>query len=195
MTYRSSSLLLLCAALMAVSACSKTKETLGLNRQSPDEFAVIERAPLSVPPDYALRPPRAGTFEGNNVPAQAQARRIILGTESQNGAPATSSATDLVLQKAGAEQAQPNIRATLDKETTVLSTQNKTVAEKLLFFSKDDGTEVSPAEKLDARDEAQKLNKAGISAPTPGQMKTPAEPASTPVDSTAETGTGTKKPQ
>lgn len=191
MTHRFSAIALLCCVLVALSACNKTKQTLGLTRQEgPDEFSVMERAPLSVPPDYALRPPRAGTFEGNNVPAQAQARRIILGSETEGDtAPAAaSSATDLVLQKAGADQAQPNIRATLDKETTVLSTQNKTVAEKLLFFTKDKGPAVTPAEKLDAREEAQKLNRAGINAPTPGKMKQPAPDATAPAPTT-DTGT------
>jgi hypothetical protein len=32
----------------------------GSRRSGPDEFGVVTRAPLSQPPDYALRPPRTG---------------------------------------------------------------------------------------------------------------------------------------
>ena len=32
----------------------------GSRRTGPDEFGVVSRAPLSQPPDFALRPPRAG---------------------------------------------------------------------------------------------------------------------------------------
>ena len=47
-------------ALLAVAAlggCEETKKALGQVKQPPDEFAVFQRAPLSLPPDYALRPP------------------------------------------------------------------------------------------------------------------------------------------
>lgn len=168
-------------ALSFLAACSSAKEELGLTRQSPDEFSVVERAPLSLPPDYTLRPPRAG---GPSAPAalsaDAQARRVVLGSEAETVA-APSSATEMLLQKAGATQPQPGIRAQLDKETAVISTQNKTVSEKLLFWDKDKGPNVTPAEKLDASTEAQRLNKEGIKSPTPGQM-TPstAAPTTTP---------------
>jgi hypothetical protein len=43
-------------AITALSACGKNlQEDLGLVKKAPDEFAVVTRAPLSVPPDYTLR--------------------------------------------------------------------------------------------------------------------------------------------
>ena len=46
----------LCGVL-ALSACSTaTKEKLGLTKKAPNEFMVIPRAPLSLPPEYDLRP-------------------------------------------------------------------------------------------------------------------------------------------
>lgn len=164
---------LLCTVALSTAACSSAKKQLGLTRQSPDEFSVVERAPLSLPPDYTLRPPRAGgPIESNTQAPQAEARRVVLGTATDSQAPQTSTATDILLQKAGARQVQPNIRSTLDKETTVISTQNKTVAEKLLFWDKDQPA-VTPAEELDAKTEAQRLNKQGIQSPTPGQYRPP----------------------
>ena len=55
---------ILIAALVSlpllVGGCSNIRETLGLSKQSPDEFKVVSRAPLSMPPDYNLKPPTPG---------------------------------------------------------------------------------------------------------------------------------------
>lgn len=40
-----------------ISACSTgTKEKLGMTKKAPNEFMVMPRAPLSLPPEYDLRP-------------------------------------------------------------------------------------------------------------------------------------------
>ncbi len=45
------------AVVFSVAACgSATKEKLGLSRKAPNEFLVMPRAPLSLPPEYDLRP-------------------------------------------------------------------------------------------------------------------------------------------
>ena len=47
----------LVAMTAALSACSNlTKEKLGLSNKAPNEFMVMSRAPLSLPPEYDLRP-------------------------------------------------------------------------------------------------------------------------------------------
>ena len=50
------------AGLFALAACSgdELTRTFGLTRDAPDEFQVTTRAPLSMPPDFNLRPPRPG---------------------------------------------------------------------------------------------------------------------------------------
>lgn len=43
--------------IVTLSACgTATKEKLGLSRKAPNEFMVEPRPPLSVPPEYNLRP-------------------------------------------------------------------------------------------------------------------------------------------
>jgi len=43
---------------LGLSACGKSfSEYVGISKKSPDETLVITNRPLSVPPDYALRPP------------------------------------------------------------------------------------------------------------------------------------------
>ena len=46
----------------------------------PDEFAVVTRAPLSMPPDYGLRPPRPGAARPNETSPRDDARRKLLRT-------------------------------------------------------------------------------------------------------------------
>ena len=44
----------LCIATLC--ACGVTKRTLGIEKESPDEMMVVSRAPLSIPPEFGLRP-------------------------------------------------------------------------------------------------------------------------------------------
>ena len=37
-------------------ACGVTREDLGFEKDSPDEMLVVSRAPLSIPPEFNLRP-------------------------------------------------------------------------------------------------------------------------------------------
>ena len=45
---------------LIVTGCDGAREAIGIGKQSPDEFAIVTRAPLSMPPDYGLRPPQPG---------------------------------------------------------------------------------------------------------------------------------------
>lgn len=42
--------------VLGLNACGMTKEKLGLNKKAPNEFMVVPRSPLSLPPEYELRP-------------------------------------------------------------------------------------------------------------------------------------------
>ena len=43
-----------CVAMLC--ACGLTRKDLGLEKDSPDEMMVVSRAPLSIPPEFKLRP-------------------------------------------------------------------------------------------------------------------------------------------
>ena len=45
---------------LAGCAPGTVQDALGMGKRSPDEFAVVSRAPLILPPDYGLRPPAPG---------------------------------------------------------------------------------------------------------------------------------------
>lgn len=153
---------LLAAALM-LSACSSVKKELGVGRNSPDEFTVVKRAPLTLPPDYEVRPP----MDPNAPPppqqsATVQAKQEILGKES--GSPAVADkAEQAFLARAGAEGAKADIRKTIDEENGYISLKNKPVAEKLIFWNDEDGAEASadhmPSSVVDPVKEKERLEK------------------------------------
>ncbi len=48
-----------------------------MDKVGPDEFAVESRAPLTIPPDYDLRPPQPGASRPQETTAAEKARRAI----------------------------------------------------------------------------------------------------------------------
>lgn len=146
-------------ALVSVSACSGAKEQLGLNKKAPDEFQVLKRAPLALPPNYALRPPRPGAPRPQEQSPDQQAAQTVFGAQTQEEAPvrAASQSEAILLQQAGAGAADPNIRARIDSETEELNATEKTVAQKLLKLG--GGKDDKPATVVDAEKEAERLQK------------------------------------
>lgn len=49
------------AAIIALAGCDSFRSSLGLDRHVPDETQVVARPPLTLPPDYSLRPPGTPT--------------------------------------------------------------------------------------------------------------------------------------
>ena len=66
-----------CAAVLALAGCEDIKRGLGMTKVVPDEFAVVPNAPLSVPPDYALRPPRPGAPRDQETSPIEQAKQTV----------------------------------------------------------------------------------------------------------------------
>jgi len=56
-----------------------------MSKRAPDEFAVVRRAPLIVPPDYDLRPPDPGAPRPNIGTTSDQARVALTGNQAEPG--------------------------------------------------------------------------------------------------------------
>src|SRR5215469_6201004 len=68
----------LCSAgALLISACTDLKKAIGLEKTSPDEFAVESRAPLEMPPDFDLRPPQPGASRPQEKSSDKLARQVI----------------------------------------------------------------------------------------------------------------------
>lgn len=49
-------LLMTVVAALSLCACNATRKTLGFSRQGPDESTVKTNEPLTLPPEYNVRP-------------------------------------------------------------------------------------------------------------------------------------------
>jgi len=71
-----SSALCLAGALL-IAGCTDFKRSIGLEQALPDEFAVESRAPLTIPPDFDLRPPTPGAPRPQEESSDQQAKQLI----------------------------------------------------------------------------------------------------------------------
>jgi hypothetical protein len=102
----SRSLILFGAAALLLSACGEVREDLGLGRNPPDEFAVVEHPPLSMPPDFGLRPPRPGAVRPQAVDTDRQANAALFGnTNASSDTGAESGAEKALLEASGGAKA------------------------------------------------------------------------------------------
>ena len=95
-------------AAAGLAGCAHHKNRLS-NRNAPDEFAISRAAPLSVPPDFTLAPPKPGAPRALADDAQTNAAEALFGPGVRI-APKSPAELNL-LDKAGAAKTDPNIRS------------------------------------------------------------------------------------
>ena len=81
------SLSLLALPALTAGCSNTTREALGLTKRSPDEFQVVSNAPLSMPPDYNLRPPTPGAARPQEGTVREQAERVVRFPATRQGLP------------------------------------------------------------------------------------------------------------
>ncbi len=151
-----------------VGGCQGSRQTFGLNKAPPDEFVVVARAPLSLPPDYRLRPPNPGAERGQEQVVVDEARQAVFGIEPAAGAnaaggpgiaadaqlgPGQSPGEFSILARAGTEDADPDIRTIVDRESAVIAAADETFLDRLLNWR----DAPAPGAVVDANAEAQRL--------------------------------------
>jgi hypothetical protein len=109
-------------AVLALGGCSSgARQPLGMTTGSPDESLSVAHAPLTLPPDYNLRPgatpPQEGTAaEQAQTPPDANNGGTAFATGDTASEQAQSSGEVALLQNAGAAGIDPGIRAQIDTE-------------------------------------------------------------------------------
>lgn len=178
--------LALCCGALGLQGCSDIRSALGNEKQSPDEFAVVARPPLSLPPNFALRPPTPGEPRPQERDVTRGAERIVLGTGNESTVsgragtvPQAAPSTSVSRQTPGEAQmrqllrtaeAQPGIRNTVNQETSTFVYEEEYLIDNLLFWRE-------PAPRgvvVDAEAEQRRLqeNAALGNAPTTGATPT-----------------------
>jgi hypothetical protein len=123
------SLLVLGLSALAVTACSNTNPR---NRAAPDEFAILTKPPLTVPPDYALRPPRPGETRPEELSTSQRTQQLLMGDTSTEP---PSNGELAFIQAAGAMNVDPSIRAILAAENGGRSEKDASLANRLIFWN------------------------------------------------------------
>jgi len=121
-------------AAVGLVGCQSTRKALGMNKVTPDEFRVVTKAPLVVPPDYALRPPAPGKPRPQELQPESAARNALLG---QRDAETRTDGEKLLVAKAGADKADPLIRYVVDDEFGDVAHKEKSFADKVMFWRAD----------------------------------------------------------
>ena len=142
----------LVALALGLSGCDQMKKSLGYTKNPPDEFAVRSRAPLSVPPDFRVRPPAPGAERPQEPSRRNAAQSLITGRQ----APAEPARDAGALRKLLVlDSADPEIRERLNREGGVFVHEDRTFVDRLLFWNDEDPDD--PV--LDPQKEQQRLRR------------------------------------
>jgi Protein of unknown function (DUF3035) len=130
-------------AVLALAGCSSSKpQPLGMTQGSPDESQSVAHAPLTVPPDYNVRPPAPGTPSPQEGTAAEQAQAPLAATNGETApatgdtasGPAQSAGEVALLQNAGAAGIDPGIRSQIDTETAAQVERDPALISRLVLW-------------------------------------------------------------
>lgn len=107
------------AGASLLSGCTDFRQMVGLDQPMPDEFAVESRAPLTIPPDFNLRPPEPGAPRPQEKTAEQQAEQVI--DQAGPGKPGDQSA-DFRLHASAA--GLPNINPQAPDQNAVVGSES-----------------------------------------------------------------------
>lgn len=158
---RKLSLLALAAGLLG--ACTAdTGEILGIDKRTPDEFAVVQRAPLTLPPNFGLRPPDPDGQRNQDLQPRATAQEALFGRdasrrlEQQKETLRDQGATQgeiALLERTGALEADPSIRRVVEEESAALAQEQESFVDTLVFWRETP----EPGDVVDAAGEQRRL--------------------------------------
>jgi hypothetical protein len=147
---------------VALTACGGMRKSIGLTKVVPDEFLTVSSAPLTVPPEYGLRPPAPGQPRPQELAPESAARQILLG---QRQSITRTPGEQALVSAAGADRADPLARYVVDDEFGDLAHKEESFANRILFWRRNDpatqaATQTQTAQgevTIDAASEYQRL--------------------------------------
>ncbi|MBO6518615.1 MAG: DUF3035 domain-containing protein [Rhodospirillales bacterium] len=176
---RTLGIVLMASLAITLSACESAKKVISNSKDAPDEFVVYQRPPLSLPPEFSLRPPAPGTTGPQAITPTDQARAALLQQAPQikdrsQSDPNLSDGLNAIMAKTGANVADPTIREVVNAETNLLSKEDQRLADKMIFWVDDkpyEGTVVDAVKEQQRIQENQALGKPITEGETPQVKK------------------------
>jgi len=130
------------AGAAALSGCGGVSKSLGLAKVTPDEFRVVTKAPLTVPPDFSLRPPAPGEPTPAELQPESAARVALLGEREASDRSPGEKRLDT---KAGGDRADPLVRYVVDDEFGSVAHKDKSFADWVMFWRRGSAPEPTVA--------------------------------------------------
>ncbi len=121
-------------AAAGLGGCQSASRAMGIAKVTPDEFRVVTKAPLVIPPEYALRPPAPGEPRPQELQPESAARAALAG---QTASAQRSDGERLLVARSGAEKSDPLIRYVVDDEFGDIAHKDKSFADRVMFWRKD----------------------------------------------------------
>lgn len=141
---------------LVLSGCSDLQSAIGQKKDAPDEFAVVSHAPLSLPPNYQLRPPRPGEARPQEKSVKKEAQSIVLGANSPAASVQTGPTTtgiNAMRRDLKVDDAMPGIRKIVNEETANYKYEDEYLIDVLLFWR----DKPEPGVVVDATEESRRL--------------------------------------
>ncbi len=155
---------------ISLAACGgdELTRTFGLTRDAPDEFRVTTRAPLSMPPDFTLRPPRPGATRPQEMTQREQAEAALTPDTVMARPDAAVTPGQEALVAAAGRPAPADIRNRVDNEAA-LDTPSRPLTDRLLFWR----SPPPPGTQVDAERESARLRQNAALGQSPEVGDTP----------------------
>ena len=167
-------LALLGAVATGLAGCDSIRAAAGQGKDSPDEFAVVTKAPLVIPPDFNLHPPAPGAAAANQVEPTNAAQSALFSADPATVAaslpPTMSTGERFLLANARVQDADPGIRQQIAADARNLRSSDDSFTDSLLFSS----STPAPAPPLDADAEARRIDAARAAGTTSAVPPPPA---------------------
>lgn len=118
---------ILTCIILLLNGCGEVKEKIGIIQKAPDEFQVYESKPLSVPPNFELRPPAEGEILTN------ERDQNIIFTDENNIDENLTLNDEILLIAVGEKKIEQNIRKIINKENSIQEV-DKSLLDKIINF-------------------------------------------------------------
>jgi hypothetical protein len=146
--------LALAALLLAGCSGSDLSRTFGFTRDAPDEYTVTTQVPLSMPPDFTVRPPQPGAPRPQQTSTQQQAEQALVPQTALTGTPTgEASPGQTALVQAAGPTPPANIRAQVNNAAVTEAQQSASFVDTLMFWREP----APPGVVVDPQKEAQRI--------------------------------------